>query len=289
MARHGLAWLGTAGCHLAWLGTAGCRSAWLSTAWHGRAPLGTALHSSAWRGAAPCTSSWAPPRTAGAERGHGNVPLVPMGDRGAASGGQGVALSRRATHRSGGCSGGGGAVLRALQPSAPAGGGCDRRGLGAAGTQFMRQGGTSGRLLAGASWGRLAGAAGCGGRCELMAMASMACGQLVSSPLRTRSPPSCAVGLGGTPQRGGGAPHGHNIAGAMGGGRLVVAGAPQSTPQQHRSSVVATRRGERARLGNPGLLRPGAWLPAGWRSGAAAPQGGRGAGPQERQPRAGVR
>lgn len=50
---------------------------------------GAARHGSARLGAAPRASSWAPPCTAGAERGHGGVPLVPMGDKGAASGGPG--------------------------------------------------------------------------------------------------------------------------------------------------------------------------------------------------------
>lgn len=47
---------------------------------------GAARHSLARLGAAPCASSWALPCTSGAESGHGSVPRVPTGDRGAASG-----------------------------------------------------------------------------------------------------------------------------------------------------------------------------------------------------------
>lgn len=75
----------------------------------------------------------------------------------------------------------------------------------------------------------------------------------------------------------------------MRGALLVVAGDPpvNSTVAPWLGGYNATRWA--GRLVNPGLIRPGAWLPA-WRlSGAAALRGGRGAGPQERQPQAGAR
>lgn len=62
---------------------------------HGSARLGTALHA----------SRWAPPRTAGVERGHDGVPLIPVGWRGSRAGWDGVVSSRSAAHRSSGCRG----------------------------------------------------------------------------------------------------------------------------------------------------------------------------------------